>query len=107
MKKPITAFFVMFLLHGGVLAQTTYDSKTLVDTNNNSTSTSTVNTTNTSTSSSTNNSTSTVNSTSERNSKQMQREVNQSLKEQDNDLRAIRKEVDQKIQKAMDNPLAK
>ena len=43
----------------------------------------------------------------ERNSKQMQREVNQSLKEQDNDLRQIRKEVDQKIQKAMDNPLAK
>jgi len=67
MKKPITAFFVMFLLHGGVLAQTTYDSKTLVDTNNNSTSTSTVNTTNTSTSTSTNNSTSTVNSTSTNN----------------------------------------
>jgi len=43
----------------------------------------------------------------ERNSKQMQREVNQSLKEQDNDLRQIRKEVDQKIQKAMDNPLSK
>jgi hypothetical protein len=45
--------------------------------------------------------------TVERNSKQMQREVNQSLKEQDNDLRQIRKEVDSKIQKAMDNPLAK
>jgi len=54
----------MFLLNGGVLAQTTYDSKTLVDTNNNSTSTSTVNTTNTSTSTSTNTNTSTVNSTS-------------------------------------------
>ena len=41
----------------------------------------------------------------ERNSKQMQREVNQSLKEQDNDLRQIRREVDQKIQKAMDTVL--
>lgn len=45
-------------------AQTTYDSKTLVDTNSNSTSNSTVNTTNNSTSTSTNTNTSTVNSTS-------------------------------------------
>lgn len=43
----------------------------------------------------------------ERNSKQMQREVNQSLKEQDNDLRQIRRETDDKIKKALDNPLAK
>ena len=43
----------------------------------------------------------------ERNSKQMQREVNQSLKEQDSDLRQIRKETDEKIKKALDNPLAK
>jgi hypothetical protein len=47
----------------GAQAQTLYDSKTLVDTNNNSTSTSTVNTNNTSTSTSTATSTSTVNST--------------------------------------------
>ena len=42
----------------------------------------------------------------ERNAKQIQREVNQAQKEQDNDLRQIRKEIDQKIQKALDNPLA-
>lgn len=42
----------------------------------------------------------------ERASKQMQREVNQSLKEQDADLRQIRRETDDKIKKALDNPLA-
>lgn len=47
-----------------VSAQTVYDSSTLVDTNNTSTSTSTVNTTNTSTSTSNSTSTSTVNSSS-------------------------------------------
>ena len=46
------------------LAQTTYDSKTLVDTNNTSTSTSTVNTNNTNTNTSTSTSASTVTSTS-------------------------------------------
>jgi phytoene dehydrogenase-like protein len=42
----------------------------------------------------------------ERANKQMQREVNQSLKEQDADLRQIRRETDDKIKKALDNPLA-
>jgi len=45
--------------------------------------------------------------TVERGNKQLQREVNQSLKEQDNELRALRKEVDNKIKQALDNPLAK
>jgi hypothetical protein len=55
---------------GSALAQTTtttYDNKTLVDTNSTSTSTSTVNSNNTSTSTSTNTSTSTVNSTNTNN----------------------------------------
>ena len=43
----------------------------------------------------------------ERSSKQLQREVNQSLKEQDIELRQIRKETDDKIKKALDNPLAR
>ena len=43
----------------------------------------------------------------ERSSKQLQREVNQSLKEQDVELRQIRKETDDKIKKALDNPLAR
>lgn len=43
----------------------------------------------------------------ERSAKQTQREVLQAQKEQDQDLRNLRKEIDQKIQKAMDNPLAK
>lgn len=43
----------------------------------------------------------------ERSAKQTQREVMQSQKEQDQELRGLRKEIDQKIQKAMDNPLAK
>lgn len=42
----------------------------------------------------------------ERSNKQMQREVNQNLKEQDADLRQIRREIDDKIKKALDNPLA-
>lgn len=58
MKKAISLFFVMF--SSLAVAQTTYDSTSLVDTNNNSTSTSTVN----STSTNTNVNTSTVESTS-------------------------------------------
>ena len=42
----------------------------------------------------------------ERSSRQTQREVNQSLKEQDAELRGLRREVDDKIKKAIDNPLA-
>lgn len=42
----------------------------------------------------------------ERGTKQTQREVNQSLKEQDAELRGLRKEIDDKIKKALDNPLA-
>jgi prefoldin subunit 5 len=42
----------------------------------------------------------------ERGSKQVQREVNQSLKEQDAELRGLRREVDDKIKKSLDNPLA-
>ena len=62
-KNAISVLFIMALSQSA-LAQTIYDSKTLVDTNNNSTSTSTVNTTNNSTSASTSTNTSTVNSTS-------------------------------------------
>jgi len=43
----------------------------------------------------------------ERNSKQMAREANQAQKESDQEVRQIRKEIDSKIQKALDNPLAK
>jgi len=43
----------------------------------------------------------------ERNSKQMQREMSQVQKEIENDIRQVRKETDQKIQRALDNPLAK
>ena len=60
MKKAIALFFVMF--SSFAVAQTTYDSTSLVDTNNNSTSTSTVNSTSTNTN--TNVNTSTVESTS-------------------------------------------
>jgi hypothetical protein len=60
MKKAIALFFVMF--SSLAVAQTTYDSKSLVDTNNNSTSTSTVNSTSTNTNNNVN--TSTVNSVS-------------------------------------------
>ena len=60
MKKAIALFFVMF--SSFAVAQTTYDSTSLVDTNNNSTSTSTVNST--STNNNTNVNTSTVESTS-------------------------------------------
>jgi hypothetical protein len=42
----------------------------------------------------------------ERSAKQMQREVNQVQKEQDAELRQVRREVDDKIKKALDNPLA-
>lgn len=42
----------------------------------------------------------------ERSAKQMQREVNQAQKEQDAELRQMRREVDDKIKKALDNPLA-
>jgi hypothetical protein len=60
MKKAIALFFVM--VSSLAVAQTTYDSKSLVDTNNNSTSTSTVNSTSTNTNNNIN--TSTVNSVS-------------------------------------------
>jgi len=43
----------------------------------------------------------------ERSSKQMAREATQSQKETDQDLRQVRKEIDSKIQRALDNPLAK
>ena len=43
----------------------------------------------------------------ERNSKQMQREMSQVQKEIENDIRQVRKETDQKIHRALDNPLAK
>lgn len=42
----------------------------------------------------------------ERSSKQVQREVNQSQKEQDVEMRQLRKEIDDKIKKALDNPLS-
>lgn len=42
----------------------------------------------------------------ERGAKQIQREVNQAQKEQDAEMRQMRKEVDDKIKKALDNPLA-
>lgn len=41
----------------------------------------------------------------ERSAKQVQREVSQAQKEQDAELRQMRKEVDDKIKKALDNPL--
>jgi hypothetical protein len=64
MTKKLT-FLVLFIMSFvNAVAQTTYDSTTLVDTNNNSTSTSTVNTNNNSASTSTSTSTSTVNSNS-------------------------------------------
>jgi hypothetical protein len=43
----------------------------------------------------------------ERNSKQMAREATQAQKETDTELRQVRKEIDSKIQKALDNPLSK
>ena len=43
----------------------------------------------------------------ERNSKQMAREASQAQKETEAELRQVRKEIDNKIQKALDNPLAK
>jgi len=43
----------------------------------------------------------------ERSSKQMAREATQAQKETDQDLRQVRKEIDSKIQRALDNPLAK
>ena len=64
MKNIASKVLFTMVLSQSAFAQTTYDTKTLVDTNNNSTSTSTVNTTNTSTSTSTNTNTSTVNSNS-------------------------------------------
>lgn len=66
MKRALTmsAFFIMSILPVVSYSQTTYDSSTLVDTNNTSTSTSTVNTNNTNTSTSTSTSNSNVTSTS-------------------------------------------
>lgn len=61
MKKILLG---LLLCYGVATAQTVYDSRTLVDTNNNSASTSTVNTTSTTTNTSTNTSDSTVTSTS-------------------------------------------
>ena len=43
----------------------------------------------------------------ERNAKQMGREASQAQKETDAELRQVRREIDSKIQKALDNPLAK
>ena len=57
-------FFVMSTLLSALYAQTTYDSKTLVDTNNASTSTSTVNSTNTNNNNNVNINTTTVDSKS-------------------------------------------
>jgi hypothetical protein len=62
MKKTIVTGLIMGSLALHVSAETTYDSKSLVDTNNNSTSTSTVNSTSTNTNNNVN--TSTVNSVS-------------------------------------------
>lgn len=42
----------------------------------------------------------------ERGARQTQREVNQALKDQDGELRGLRREIDDKIKKALDNPLA-
>lgn len=42
----------------------------------------------------------------ERASKQTQREINQAQKEQDAEMRQLRREIDDKIKKALDNPLA-
>ena len=42
----------------------------------------------------------------ERNAKQMAREANDANKESERELRQVRKEVDDKIKKALDNPLA-
>lgn len=42
----------------------------------------------------------------ERNAKQTQREIEQSMREVRNDLKALNREVDDKIKKAVDNPLA-
>jgi hypothetical protein len=61
MKKIISIFFVMASLNA--VAQTTYDSSTLVDTNSNSTSTSTVNSTSNNTNTNVNTNDTTVNST--------------------------------------------
>lgn len=61
MKKIIPIFFVMASLNA--VAQTTYDSSTLVDTNSNSTSTSTVNSTSNNTNTNINTNNTTVNST--------------------------------------------
>jgi hypothetical protein len=43
----------------------------------------------------------------ERSSKQSAREANDAQKETEKEIRGIRKEIDQKIQRALDNPLAK
>jgi uncharacterized protein YacL (UPF0231 family) len=43
----------------------------------------------------------------ERNAKQSAREATQAQKETDVELRQVRKEIDSKIQKALDNPLSK
>ena len=43
----------------------------------------------------------------ERNAKQSAREATQAQKETDTELRQVRKEIDSKIQKALDNPLSK
>jgi hypothetical protein len=43
----------------------------------------------------------------ERSSKQMAREATSAQKETDQELRQVRKEIDSKIQKALDNPLSK
>ena len=60
MKRTIAVGLLAAILAGAATSQTVYDSSTLVDTNNNSTSTSTVNTTSNTTSNSTSVNTSTV-----------------------------------------------
>lgn len=63
MKRIIAVGLLAAFMAGAATSQTVYDSSTLVDTNNNSTSTSTVNTTNNSTSTATSTSTVTTNGT--------------------------------------------
>jgi len=63
MQKIATIFLLMLGLLNSSLAQTTYDSTTLVDTNNTSNSTSTVNSTNTNTNTNNNNNVSTSTNT--------------------------------------------
>lgn len=62
--KVLSVFFAMSMLFSSAIAQTVYDSKTLVDTNSTSTSTSTINTNNVNSGTITNNNNTSVTSTS-------------------------------------------